>query len=260
MSSIIGWWMRLQLAIWMCCILAFPTIAHAQTDEIQVYDAEINKPGEFNVVLHNNYTPIGRKEPDFFDGVVPNHSLCGVPEWAYGVNEWFEAGLYLPLYSITNGERFLLNGAKVRALFVVPDARKRSFFYGINFELSYNLPHWESTRFSGEIRPIIGTHIGAVDIIVNPIIDTNFKGIDELDFAPAARLAYNFSETWAAALEHYADFGRISHFDSLSDQQQLSFVVVDYNRDPNSVEFGLGHGFTAASDDLVIKLMLIHKF
>jgi hypothetical protein len=42
-----------------------------------------------------------------------------------------------------------------------------------------------------------------VDLIVNPIFDTSFPGIGSLDFAPASRVAYNFSETWAAALEHY---------------------------------------------------------
>jgi hypothetical protein len=38
---------------------------HAETDEIQVYDAEINNPGQFSLELHNSFTPIGRKEPDF---------------------------------------------------------------------------------------------------------------------------------------------------------------------------------------------------
>jgi hypothetical protein len=72
------------------------TAAHAQTDEIQVYDAEINNPGEFSLQLHNNYTPIGRKFPDFPGGIVPNHTLNGVPEWAYGVVDWLELG-YAPI-------------------------------------------------------------------------------------------------------------------------------------------------------------------
>jgi hypothetical protein len=44
--------------------------------------------------LHNNYTPIGRKQPDFEGGITPNHTLNGVPEWAYGVTDWLELGLY----------------------------------------------------------------------------------------------------------------------------------------------------------------------
>ena len=102
--------------------------AFAQTDEIQVYDATINAPGQFSLELHNNYTPIGRKQPDFEGGITPNHTLNGVPEWAYGVTDWLELGLYLPLYSWTGTRHFLIDGAKLRAEFVVPHAQQRSFF------------------------------------------------------------------------------------------------------------------------------------
>ena len=234
--------------------------ASAQTDEIQVYDAEINNPGQFSVQLHNNYTPIGRKKPDFPGGIVPEHALNGVPEWAYGVNDWLELGLYLPLYSVTRDGRFLLNGAKLRTLFVSPHAQDRTFFYGINFELSFNAHHWEKTRYSGEIRPIIGVHLGPVDLIGNPILDTSFNGVRQLDFAPCERIAYNFSKTWAAAVEHYEDYGPVSGFEPVKREEQTLFGVIDYKGDPNSVEFGIGHGFTAASDSLVIKLMVTHNF
>ncbi len=241
-------------------VCAFGSIAYAQTDEIQVYDAEINKPGEFNLVWHNNYTPNGRTEPEFPGGIVPNRTLNGVPEWAYGVTDWLEVGLYLPLYSVTDGGRFKLDGAKIRALLVVPHAKDRRFFYGVNFEYSYNAPHWERKRASGEIRPIVGMHIGWVDVIINPILDTSFNGIRQLDFAPALRVAYNFNQTWTTALEHYSDFGSVSHFEPTNNQQQTLFAVIDYNGNPNSIEFGLGHGFTSASDKLVLKLMVTHGF
>jgi hypothetical protein len=235
-------------------------VAYAQTDEIQVYDATINEPGQFSLELHNNYTPIGRKQPDFTGGIVPNHTLNGVPEWAYGVADWLELGAYLPLYSWTGDERLLIDGAKLRAEFVVPHARERSFFYGINFELSFNALYWEPTRNSGEIRPIIGVRFGPIDLIANPILDTSFQGLGALDLAPAARAAYNFSESWAAAVEHYADYGQLSHLEPLSRQRQTLFAVVDYKAEPLSVEFGIGHGFTAASDALVLKMILSHDF
>jgi hypothetical protein len=50
------------------------TGAHAQTDEIQVYDADINSPGLFSLQLHNNYTPIGRQLTDFQGGIVPGET------------------------------------------------------------------------------------------------------------------------------------------------------------------------------------------
>src|SRR5579862_8075511 len=90
---------------------------YAQTDEIQVYDAEIAGPGVINLTWHNNYTPSGHLTSAAPGTIVPNHSLNGVPEWANGVTDWFEAGLYLPLYTVTGDGAVLLNGFKLRALF-----------------------------------------------------------------------------------------------------------------------------------------------
>lgn len=73
-------------------------------------------------------------------------------------------------------------------------------------------------------------------------------------------MAYNFSESWAAAFEYYGDYGRLSQFEPLGRQQQTLFAVFDYKGDPVSVEFGIGHGFTAASDRLVLKMILPHEF
>lgn len=252
---------RLHLVIGMGLGLAgLSAPAWAQTDEIQVYDAAINAPGQFSVELHNNYTPIGRRTPDYPGALVADHGLNGVPEWAYGVAPWLEVGAYLPLYSLTRSGQFELNGGKLRALFVVPDAKQQTLFYGINFELSYNAHHWEQTHYSGEIRPIIGTHQGAWDFIFNPIFDTNFRGVHSLDFAPAERVAYNFNETWAAAVEHYADYGEVSRIETLKHQAQTGFMVVDYAGEPVNVEAGVGHGFTAGADALVLKLMLSKDF
>jgi hypothetical protein len=82
-------WCTVVAILWLVCSAA----AHAQTDEIQIYDAQIAAPGVFNLTLHDNYTPDGRTNPDYPGGIVPNHTLNGVPEWAYGVAPWFEARL-----------------------------------------------------------------------------------------------------------------------------------------------------------------------
>src|SRR5271156_3628671 len=75
--------------------------AAAQTDEIQVYDAHIAATGGFNLTLHDNYIAHGSKTPEFPGALIANHSFNGVPDWAYGVTDWFEGGLSLPLYSVT---------------------------------------------------------------------------------------------------------------------------------------------------------------
>jgi len=238
-------------------ILAFcPILALAQTDEIQVYDAEIAAPGVFNLTWHNNYTPSGQTTPAEPGGVIPNHSLNGVPEWAFGVTPWFEAGLYLPLYSVTNNGGVLFNGFKLRTLFVEPDAANQIFIYGINFEYSYNDSHWDTHRYTGEIRPIIGWHVGRVDFIVNPILDNDYEGAGKLDFAPETRLAYNFSKAWAVAAEEYDDFGALGHFYGHNVQSHQIFSVVDYRSAALSVEVGVGFGLSAGTDHRILKLIL----
>ena len=249
---------RTWCGLLLTLVLAAPPAARAQTDEIQVYDAEIAAPGQLNLTWHDNFTPSGRSQPAFPGGIVPNHALNGVPEWGYGVTGWFEAGLYLPVYTLRSDGDLLFDGAKLRALFVVPDARDRIVFYGVNFELSYNTPHWEVSRFSGEIRPIIGAHLGRFDLILNPIVDTDFNGLGKLDFAPAARAAYNVRRGLALAIEHYADFGPVQHLKSSADQAQTVFAVLDCGNSSRGLEFGVGKGLTRASDSWVLKLMLMH--
>lgn len=229
-------------------------LGRSQTDEIQVYTGELAAPGEFSLTLHNNYTPRGQKAPAIPLGIVPDRSLNGVPELAYGADDWLELGLYLPVYTAVAGHRYV-ESAKLRALLAVPHADTRKFFYGVNFEFSRNARRWDETRYTGEIRPIIGGRIGALDLIINPILDTSFDGLKKLDFAPSTRVAYNISPKWAVALEHYADLGPIDHFLPSSQQSQSVFGVLDYNG-KTGVEFGIGHGLNRSTDDLVIKLML----
>jgi hypothetical protein len=61
-------------------LLAASTIFARANDEIQVYNAEIAKIGQWTFQLHNNYAFIGRKEPDFPGGLIPNHALQGTGE------------------------------------------------------------------------------------------------------------------------------------------------------------------------------------
>ena len=236
--------------------IGFASPCRAQTDEIQVYDGAIAPAGTFNLTLHNNYTPSGSSTPAFQGGIAADKSLNGVAEWAYGVLPWFEAGVYFPLYSLTRDNSITYNGFKLRALFVTPDAAKREFFYGVNFEFSFNAKRWDARRFTSEIRPIIGWHLKPVDIIINPILDTAYDGIKNLDFAPATRVAYNLSPAWATAVEEYDDFGPVRRFNPAGDQAHTLYGVVDHTGKGWELEAGVGMGLTRSSDRVVLKLML----
>lgn len=239
-------------------LLAVPAAVWAQTDEIQVYDAEVAEPGVWNLMLHSNYTPIGRKTADFPGGIIPNHSVNGALEWAYGVNDWFEQGLYLPVWSPhSEGRGGSINGFKLRELFARPHAAEHTLFYGVNFEFSVNYSYWESRLITSEVRPIVGVHLRPVDLIFNPILDTDYKGgFGNLEFVPATRVAYNLNKEWALAVEEYADVGPLRHFETTDNQFHEVWAVVDHPGKLVDVEFGVGVGVTPGADRLTFKLML----
>jgi hypothetical protein len=253
------WWFTIAL-------LAVTAPAFAQTDEIQVYDAAIADKGKINLMLHNNFTPSGAKDPAFPGGLVSNHAYVGVAEWAYGVNRWFEQGLYLPLYSDTTNQGLTYNGFKIRELFVKPEAEKQTFFYGVNFEFSVNQKQWDERRYTSEVRPIIGWHLkpkdGAtwkpIDIIINPIVDTSWHGgLKSLDFAPSIRVAYNLNDAWAIAAEEYADYGELRNILPAGEQWHQMWGVVDHKSDKwVNIEAGIGFGLNSASDKVTLKFMI----
>jgi len=234
-----------------------PAVGLAQTDEIQVYDAAIADQGKFNLMIHSNFTPKGRTTPAFPDAVISNHALVGVAEWAYGVRPWFEQGLYMPLYSFSSNRGGSINGFKIRELFVKPHADDHTFFYGVNFEFSVNARYWDTQRITSEVRPIVGLHLHPVDIIVNPIVDTNYKGgFKNLEFVPAGRVAYNLNSDWAVAVEEYSDFGPLRAFLPAREQAQQVWGVFDHTSKKVNIEAGFGAGVTAGSDKFTLKLML----
>ena len=237
--------------------VAFAEPAKA-TDEIQVYNAGIAAPGQFTIQQHLNYVGLGLKQPPFPGGLVSNGSLNGTPEFAYGVADWWEVGLYLP-FAIQD-QQFLSDAFKLRTLFVLPQADKRDVFYGVNFEFSNTTPKFSQSRFELEIRPIIGVRNAGWEFIVNPIVDLGFGKYGEADFAPAARLARKLGPDLFAGLEYYADFGQIGHFGKLADEQHTLFAVTDFKLGVFSVDLGVGYGLTPASDRFVIKTIVGYAF
>jgi len=242
----------------LIAIACLSQTADAQADEIQVYDGGLAPRGTVILTVHNNATPRGIKAPSFVGGVTPDGSLNGVPEWALGVTDWFEAGLYLPPYTHDKKLGFGMDGAKLRLLFAVPHADDRTFVYGTNFEFSLNARRWDSHRVTSEMRGIVGWHVSpALDVILNPIFDTAYDGFKNIEFVPAARMAYNAGTRWSVALESYSTFGTIRSFLPTSEQSHQLFGVIDHTTTRGyEIELGAGVGLTNASDKLTLKLIV----
>jgi hypothetical protein len=167
----------------------------------------------------------GIPTPAYPGALISNHALNGTPEFAYGVTPWLELGLYVP-WAVNGEGQFLSNNIKLRTLFAIPDAAKKDFFYGLNFE--YDFPSWPfvPSRSAMEVRPIIGWRNPQWEFIINPIIDFAWGQLGEVDFAPAARLARNLGEDRFIGLEYYTGLGTPGNFQSFQQQSvpQLSLA------------------------------------
>lgn len=238
-------------------LCGFTTPAKA-VDEIQVYNAGIAAPGQLTIQQHLNDVALGLKQPPFPGGLVSNGSINGTPEFAYGLADWWEVGLYLP-FAIQD-QQLLSDSVKLRTLFVSPHADQRNFFYGVNFELSNTTPRFAQTRVGLEIRPIVGVRNTQWEFIVNPIVDIGFGKYGQADFAPAVRLARKIDRDFFVGLEYYADFGEIGHFGRLPDQQHTLFAVTDFKVGVFDVNLGFGYGLTPASDRFVVKTIVGYAF
>ena len=243
---------------WLLAALLFWPLTTRAADEIQVYNAAIAAVGQWTIQQHLNYAFDGRKQPDFPGGLVPNHTLNGTPELAYGIFDWWELGFYAPF--AVSDHQFLSNGGKIRNLFVVPDADKRDFFYGVNFEISYNMPRFSQQIYALEIRPIVGWRNKEWEFIVNPIVDMSFGSGGETDFAPAARLARNLGHDFFIGAEYYSDLGQIGHFLPTQEQQHTLFAVTDFKVGDFDVQLGLGRGLTPGSDRFLAKTIIGYAF
>ena len=229
------------------------------TDEIQVYNAEIAPQGVFTIQQHLNYVWSGSTTPDSPGGFAPYHTLNGTPEFAYGVTDWYEVGFYVP-FAFTSDGTFLPAGFKARQLFVSPHAENRKFFYGVNFELSYQAPQFSQSAIGLEIRPILGVRDQGWEFIVNPIVDLSFAPNGASAFAPAARVAHNVGGDAWLGVEYYSSYSPIDAIPPTNQQQHTVFGVVDFKAFGLDINLGFGVGLTDASDHIVSKIIVGRGF
>ena len=237
-----------------------PALAVDQVhDEIQVYNAEIAEVGQWTYEQHLNYAAIGQTQPEFPGGFTSNHSLQGTPEFAYGITDWWEGGFYLP-FAVTGTGEFLSDGAKIRSLFVIPDAAKRSFFYGVNFEIGYEMPQFAPTPWALEIRPIIGVRNASGSS--SPIRSWTLASARPAKQISLQRcgLPATLERTASSASNIIPTLARSAIFcrcaNSISNCTR--WPISRYNK--STCELGVGHGFTPGSDRLMFKAIIGYAF
>ncbi len=237
-------------------LLVKPAFA-ASVDEIQVYGDAINKPGETGLEMHVNYVADGVKTPAWPGDDPAHHSFRVTPEFSWGLTQTFELGLYLPVLRVAGGTTYL-EGAKLRLKYISLHDEKQGFYWGMNEELGRVSFRSAQAHWNLEVRPILGYRLAAWHFVLNPIFDVPLSGPTgrTADFAPALAVTFALNAEWNVGLEHFADIGSLDGPLPYAQQGRNTYAVVNGERGPYSLNFGIGRGWNAASDKWTIKAII----
>jgi hypothetical protein len=258
------------LAAAMFALLGVDRALAVDAFEIQVYEAEVNRPGQFGLELHSNYTIAGRTTPEYPGETTPNHVARFTFEPAIGVTDWLELGAYLQTMITPEGGKFV--GAKLRTKFVIPEERTRPFFFGINAEIGRVSKSVEQEGWANEFRPIIGWSNGRFLVDVNPIFGYALTGPERFrpDFEPAGKVGVNTDRGFMLGVEYYAGLGLINKgFSTWHAQEHLVLATFDLvppkgaaeNANGWELNVGFGRSLTEASTSRwLVKAIVGHAF
>lgn len=259
-----AWMIALRCAVGAPVLLAAlgasDPAASAQQDEIQVYTDDINKRGEFGLELHLNTTPLGRTAPDYPGEITNHHGFRLTPEFSYGLTSDVELGLYLPMLIDGDGDYHFV-GIKYRLkwLPIRPAEGAYGWFAGANAELSRVGYKFSESRWTTELRPIVGHKAKDWLFAFNPILDWDLSdGLQswEPTFIPSVKLTREVFKGVSAGAEYYSDLGKIGHMEPWSRQDNRIYGVVDVDMKPLVFNFGVGRGLTDASDKWTVKAII----
>lgn len=234
---------KIATAFLMLSMLDSAEVLAASGDEIQVYNEEINAPGELGVEIHTNYVRLG--DPvSAYPGEIPSHHNSRItPEFNYGFTHNVDGGIYLPAIRDANGNGFI-EGAKLRLKYI-GDNRERGFYWGINGELGAISKRTEPERWNLEIRPILGYKTESWHFTTNPILGFTVSGSSHTpNFSPAFKISRRASDVTWLGIEHYTDLGNANQ---MSNQGQETYLAADTEISGVGLNVGVGHGTMGAN-------------
>lgn len=260
--------MRARPALAAALALAASPAAAFDKFEIQVYEPELNAPGEVGVELHTNFVASGSRDPTYPGEIPAWHVAHFTLEPAYGLASWIELGAYLQGFTAPgNGVEF--GGVKVRAKMVAWEPPPRGFFLGLNVELGRVPTTVEQAGWANEFRPFLGWRDAWWLLDLNPIFGTTLSGADKFrfDLSPAAKVALDTHLGFAVGVEWYAELGFVDAILPFDRQAHYLFGVVDlaptgHERptSPWELNLAVGGGLQNTPEGLIVKTIVGRSF
>jgi hypothetical protein len=237
--------------------------AQAIQDEIQVYTDDLDLAGERGLELHVNTTPSGRKTPNYDGDVPPYRGLRITPEFSWGLGHDMDWGLYVPTAFDSDG-KFYPGGIKARFKWLPIRAEKggAGWYAGANIELDRLNKSFSESPWSTELRVMGGYRAQRWLLGFNPIFDWNlspgFRGSPDVTLTYKA--VYEIVENWSFGAEYYHDTGTLAQRLPHDEQQRTLYAIAEYEGKSWSLNFGVGHGLTPATDNWTVKAIFGFSF
>jgi len=258
--------MRNALAAALALLASAPAAA-LDRFEVQVYQGELNEPGQLGLEAHANFTARGERTPAFPGETPPHHAFRLTLEPALGVLSWLELGAYLQTQAAP-GRGYRLVGGKLRVKLIAPHGDTGPF-YGVNVEVGRVSRAVEEEGWANEVRPIVGWSDGTWAVALNPIFGSALSGPQKLrlDLEPAAKVSWNTRLGFALGVEGYAELGFVDALLPWSRQAYYLLAVLDLAEAPGSpkspweLNLAVGGGVTSAADQqLLVKAIVGRAF
>ncbi len=231
--------------------------ARAADEEIQVYQDEMSKKGQYGLDMHLNYVP-SNDAPLDYKGQQPSVYRTRItPEFAYGVTNNLELGLYLPLTTI-QGNRLSVLGEKARIKYIGTKPEADGVFWGANFEIGRVDKPLDINPWNAELKGIAGWRKDRWTVGFNTNIDWAVsgpaRGPASVQFA--TKVTYKVNEKLAFGVESYDGAGDFNHFGQFSGAGHAVYALTDASIGKWDVEFGVGRGYSGENDAWTLKMIV----
>ncbi len=232
-------------------------VVHAAPEEVQVYMDELNAKGQFGLDLHINDALHGDGAPDYPGGEASLHRWRLTPEFSLGLGHGLELGAYLPLATLSPGGSARADGVKARLKWLAPH-QDTGFYAGLNYEIGYSSHRLDQNPWNNEVKLIGGWRDERWQLGVNGNVDFALSGPNPgpATLEIATKAAYKVTKSTAIGIESYNGLGPLHAIGQLADAEHSSYLVVDTSLGKWDLNAGIGKGYGANKDSLVVKFIL----
>jgi hypothetical protein len=249
-----AWWWAAATGFWLLA----GTPALAAPEEIQVYEDDLDKPGQFGLDIHNNYVLGNHAPPDYLGEQSAEHRYRFTPEFSYGLTSAVELGLYLPLAEVDGKGHLTVDGAKARIKYIVPRPAEQPFYYGVNFELGHVDHRLDENPWNAELKGIAGWRKGPWDVAFNLNLDFAVSGPNKgpATLQLATKVDYKVTDKLALGLESYDGAGDVHHLGQFGGAGHSIFATADTSIGLWDLNLGVGRGYSGEPDKWIFKFII----